>query len=170
MSASSPSPESSQPPKDATRPLSLGALLAPETIDTLVRDCAELVRREAASRSGVSGVVIKGGLKVIEKTRPQILEDLFRSLLPTFVARLETRLGALMSAAPKASLSTLITENASTVAGALLAVTDERAERSKLKALVKVYSKLRPLAEGQIITAVPALAELITRYTQRDDA
>ena len=170
MSATSPSPEASPPPRDAMTPLNLGALLAPETIDTLVRDCAELVRREATSRSGVSGVVIKGGLKVIEKTRPQILEELFQSLLPTFVARLETRLNALMTAAPSASLSTLITENASMVAGALLAVTDERAERSKLKALVKVYGKLRPLAEGQIIMAVPALAELITRYMRRADA
>ena len=152
--------------------LDLGALLNPEVLDEVVRDCAALVRQEVAGRSGVSGIVIKGGLKVIEKTRPQLLESVFYSLLPRFVAELERRLIPLATPGDEVtplSITQLFTDNASEVAAALLSVTDARAQRSKLSALVKVYKKLRPLAEDQIAQTIPALAALVERYVPHAD-
>ena len=154
-------------PTSTRASLDLSALLNPEIFDDVVRDCAALVRREVASRSGVSGVVIKGGLKVIEKTKPQLLERVFSSLLPRFVAELEQRLSPLVHA--DQSITQLFTNNASEVASALLSVTDTRAQRSQLSALVKVYKKLRPLAEDQITQTTPALATLVERYVPRVD-
>lgn len=159
-------------PSTAGSTLDLGALLNPEVLDEVVRDCASLVRQEVAGRSGVSGVVIKGGLKVIEKTRPQLLESVFYSLLPRFVVELERRLSPLAVTEGETtplSITRLFTDNASEVAGALLSVTDARAQRSKLSALVKVYKKLRPLAEDQIAQTTPALAALVERYVSHAD-
>ena len=50
------------------------------------------------------------------------------------------------------------------VSDLLLSVTDRRAKVSKLSALVKVYKKLRPLAQDQIKSALPALAQLLSKH------
>ena len=145
----------------------LYALLDSERIDAVVRDCAALVRSEVSAQSGMSGVVIKGGMRVIEKVRPQMIEELFYSLLPRFVEHLEARLTELDSAQLGGARSTLLRQNASEVAEALLRVTDERAERSQLRPLVAVYRKLRPLAEERLVAAVPRLSDLVRHHLER---
>ena len=144
-------------------------ILSADLIDQVVSSCAQLVRDEAAQKRGVTGVVIKGGLKLVERIRPKILEDLFYGLLPTFVERLtplyEAHLAKLGvdDLAPSAFLKACADE----VTATLLSVTDDRAQRSKLTALVGAYRKLRPLAEDNIRAAIPALGTLLDRYTER---
>jgi hypothetical protein len=113
----------------------------------------------------MSGVVIKSGLKVIEKVRPRILEDLFYSLLPTFVEKLDVKfMNTITGAATREDLILWMTTSTAEVVEALLSVTDERAERSKMSSLVKVYRKLRPLAEAQVAESLPQLVALIKRH------
>ena len=144
----------------------LDRLLDPERRQAIIQDCAQLVHQEAAKKRGVTGVVIKGGLKMISVARPTMLEDLFDSLLPKFVERLKPLYHAFQAQQVdgESSFNNYLLAQGHDVAQRLLSVTDERAERSQLTSLVKVYRKLRPLAEDNIITSIPALAQLFSKH------
>ena len=144
----------------------LQSLIAETSIDEVVKDCVTLVHQEVSSKRGLSGTMIKGGLKVIERIRPRILEDLFYSLLPNFVEQLIPLYDRFQQQAVTANddFSVYLKQHADEVASALLMVTDQRAKTSKLKAIVKIYQKLRPIAQDQINAAIPALTRLLAKH------
>lgn len=144
----------------------LDQLLADQNLDQVISDCVTLVRDEVSSKKGLSGTVIKGGLKVIEKVKPNILSALFFSLLPSFVENLKPLHERFTEdhSSTQDNFAQFLTKNSVEVAALLLAVTDERAQKSKLGALVSVYRKLRPLAQDQIVQAVPSLARLLSKH------
>ena len=59
---------SSQPPKPASIHSALLDLIAVDKVDQVVLDCVTLVQMKSKKKRGLSGTVIKGGLKVIEKS------------------------------------------------------------------------------------------------------
>ena len=141
-------------------------LLNNENLDKVVADCVELVRQEVSSKRGLSGTIIKGGLKVIEKLKPNMLDALFYSLLPSFVEKLKPLHERFNNENEQGSrqFNSYLQKHAVEVASLLLTVTDERAEKSKLGALVSIYRKLRPMAQEQIVSAVPSLAQLLAKH------
>ena len=147
----------------------LDQLISEERIDQVVRECAQLVRDEVARKRGMSGVVIKTGFKLVEKVRPSIINDLFYSLLPAFVERLRPFYDAYLEQGEThlTGLSDYLISRSTEVASSLLEVTDDRAQRSTMSALVGAYRKLRPLAMDQIAAAVPMLGALIERQVSR---
>ena len=50
------------------------------------------------------------------------------------------------------------------VAEALLAITDERAQRTKNQVLKTAYEKLRPAGKKHVEAAVPRISRLIDKY------
>jgi len=144
----------------------LDHLTSAQHIDHVVRDCVQLVREEAAKKRGMSGIVIKGGLKLLGKMRPHILDDLFYSLLPSFIEELKPLYHQYQNQTQPThiGLSVFLTTHASEVASTLLEVTDQRAERSKISGLVSIYRKLRPIAHEHIMMAVPALGKLLEHH------
>lgn len=144
----------------------LKSLLREDLIDQVVSDCVTLINEEVAKKRGLSAVVIKGGLKVVEKIRPDLLSALFYSLLPSFVEKLSPLYErfSMLDESTRGSFAHFLSSHASELALLLLEVTDRRAAVSKLGALVKVYEKLRPLAQDQIMSAVPALAQLLAKH------
>ena len=158
-------PVSSQPPKPESFHSALLDLIAVDTIDQLVLDCVALVQSEVKKKRGLSGTMIKGGMKVIEKVRPNILADLFYSLLPSFIEALVPFYERYQTSKQSSgSFSDFLQAHATEVSDILLSVTDRRAKVSKLGVLVKVYQKLRPLAQDQIKVALPALAQLLNKH------
>ena len=156
---------SSQPPKSASIQSALLDLIAADKVDQVVLDCVALVQSEVKKKRGLSGTVIKGGLKVIEKVRPNILIDLFHSLLPSFIETLTPLYERYQTNKQSSNnFAAFLITNATEVSDLLLSVTDRRAQVSKLGALVKVYKKLRPLAQDQIKSALPALAQLLNKH------
>ena len=149
----------------------LETLISKDLIDQVVKDCVEIVRDEVTQKRGMSGVVIKTGFKLIEKVRPNILDDLFYSLLPAFIERLKPFYDDYQSHGQNSSveLSAYLISRATDVASSLLTVTDMRAQKSKMKTLVSAYKKLRPLAQEQIVAALPALTRLLDRHLAHKD-
>ena len=103
---------------------------------------------------------------MIERVRPRILEDLFYGLLPSFIEQLIPLYDHFQqnTTVSEGEFSTYLKQHADDVAAALLTVTDQRAKTSKLGALVKIYKKLRPLAQDQINAAIPALTRLLAKH------
>ena len=147
----------------------LERLISTDTIDQVVRECVQIVRDEVAQKRGVTGMVVKTGFKVIEKVRPSILGDLFYSLLPAFIERLKPFYDdyQAQNMSSPMTLNAYLISRATEVASSLLEVTDERAQKSKMSALVSAYRKLRPLAQEHISTAIPALGSLLDRHLSR---
>ena len=128
-----------------------------------------MVRDEVAQKRGVSGVMIKAGFKLIERVRPSIIDDLLYSLIPMFIERLKPFYDAYLthSAGGGGDLGAYLINRAAEVASGLLEVTDERAEKSRMSSLVGAYRKLRPIAQDQIISAMPRLGALLERHLAR---
>ena len=84
-------------------------------------------------------------------------------LLEDFVTNLEPIYQA-YEASDDADLHAYCVERSGDIADALLAITDGRADRSKLKTLVKAYKKLRPQGRKHVQEAVPRIVTLLKAH------
>ena len=136
-------------------------LLAPETRPDVVKDCTTLIDEEVASKSGVSGLAIKGAFKVVKGVKPGIIPDSVNALLDDFVAELEPFYAECQDKG--ASIDAYVVQHDARIADALLSITDRRAERSRHKTLVKAYQKLRPQGQKQVVAAMPRIGAMLKR-------
>ena len=137
-------------------------LNSPENKTSVIADCLDLIDQEVADKRGVSGLAIKAGYKAVRGIRPSFLRDAVESLVPQFAEALDP---LYQEAQEKGqSVGPYLEANGSRVAGALLGITDRKADSSE-KGLVKTtYGKLRPSAEKNVVAAVPRLSRLVEKY------
>ena len=142
----------------------LEALLCegPRRDDTLAA-CEALVDKEVQAKTGISGMAVRSGYKVVRALRPGIVRDLLDKLVPEFCRALEPRFEAARSRGgplPEAFEAEMLADPGA-VAEALLSVTDARAERAENKVLRKTYARLRGGARAHVEAAVPNLARTL---------
>ena len=139
----------------------------------VVADCVQLIEREVAEKSGLSGLAIKAALAVVKAVKPGILVEVVDHLIDPFVARLEPFYEACTGAGAgsgvgvnqaSSQLESHFTTRASQIANALLGVTDDRARETPHATLRKAYEKLRPTGKKHVEQAVPKIARVIARY------
>jgi hypothetical protein len=58
----------------------------------------------------------------------------------------------------------LLVKESPAVAGALLSVTDRKAEKADSEMVKKTYNKLRPTAQKHVEAAAPRLAKLLDKH------
>lgn len=139
----------------------LEALQDPTRKERIVVDCVQLVDREVASKSGLSGVALRAGYATFKRIRPGIVRAGLVRLLPEMVQVLDTHWKeGLDSGDPQRHFST----RADTIADGLLGVTDRIAERSDNRTLVKLYRSLRSSARDHVATAVPSIPAVIRTH------
>jgi hypothetical protein len=130
--------------------------------DAVVADCCTLIDQEVADKGGLSGLAVKAGYAAVKGIKPGFIREAVEHLLPDFSKALdpifqEAKTGGV-------AVSTHFIGNASRVADALLAITDERAKRAS--GLVKgTYEKLRPTGKKNVEAAVPRLSRVIEKHT-----
>jgi hypothetical protein len=129
----------------------------------VVADSARVIDEEVASKGGLTGIAIKGAYAVVKAVKANIIPETVDALLDDFVARMEPFYAA-WSSKPSGSFAAHLEQQAPQVADALLAITDERAQRSKNNTLRKAYEKLRPLGKKQVETALPRVARMVNGY------
>jgi hypothetical protein len=131
----------------------------------VVTDLQALVDQEVASKSGLSGGIIKTGYAAMRKIRPGFIGSAIDGLLDGFVEALEPYWAAYRAqGAP--GFGAYLTSYPQEVSQALLAVTDRRAERASRAAVTSAYAKLRPRAQENVIEALPRLGDLIERHAR----
>ncbi len=128
----------------------------------VVADCVTLIDQEVADRSGLSGLAIKAGYKVVKSFKPGFISDSVDGLLDAFCQALQPLVDEARGQGKP--ISTFFSANPGRVAEALLAVTDARAQRSKLAAIKAAYEKLRGMAKKNVEEAVPRLAALVEKH------
>ncbi len=130
----------------------------------VVDDAVKVLDAEVADKSGLTGLAIKGGYKVVQGVRPGFVRDVVSNLLDDFLDAMNPLYQEAQQKGRPAGPYLL--ENKGRVAEALLGVTDRKAQRAD-GVLKKAYEKLRPLAKGQVEAAAPRLAELLEKHADK---
>lgn len=143
-------------------------LLAPDRREAVVRDLQALVDREVASKSGLSGLAVKGSFAVVKKVKAGFVPQAIDSMLPEVAHKLQPYY-AKYDPAVDGSMSSYLTANSSGVSDMLLAVADGRARRSSHESAKKAYQKLRPQAKKHVELAMPALGSVIEQHLKAAD-
>jgi len=129
----------------------------------VVADCVELVQTEVGSKSGLSGLAIKGAFSIVQKIKPGIIHEAVDSLLNELVAQLEP---FYTDDESTNQFESLWTQRSHELASALLGVTDIRIARARNRTIKKAYEKLRPSGIKHVEAAVPGIARVIRKHVQ----
>lgn len=139
-------------------------LLTPDRRPKLVTDCVRLVEEEVERKSGLTGLVIKGGFKVVKGVKPGFIESAVDHMLDAWVEKLENHYQKWLTAGSVGTFGAFCGKDAAAVADRLLEVTDERAKKVDNRAVGSAYEKLRPSAKDHVIQAVPGLGRVVDRH------
>lgn len=129
----------------------------------LVNDALDVLDQEVASKSGLTGMAIKGAYKLIQGVKPGFLRQVVEHLLDDFLSALDPVYQE--AAAKKRPSGAYLLEHKDRVADALLTVTDRRAKSAESATIRGAYDKLRPIAKKQVEAAAPRLATLMERHS-----
>jgi len=138
-------------------------LTAPGVRGKVIEDCDRVVEEEVASKSGLSGLAIKGGFAVVKAMKPGMVKELMGHLLEDFSDRLDPIYQAAKS--KNEPVAAYFNARPGEVADALLGITDDRAKRAKNQGLKSLYEKLRPQGKKQVEMAVPRIGRVIAKHT-----
>ncbi len=142
----------------------LSAHLTPASArSAVVADACDLISAEVARTSGVSGFAIRSAYRALTRLRPGMLSSAVDSLLDPFADRLDPFYQEHLTTGRP--LADIMSEQRTSMAEALLAVTDERAARTKQAQLRRVYHRVRGSARSHVEEAAWGVAELIETHT-----
>jgi hypothetical protein len=144
-------------------------LTQPAVRPQVVQACADLIDAEVATKSGLSGLAVKAGYKLVKTFKPGMVPNVVDRLLPEFADAMQpmydesTRLAATHGTAPAEAFTAHLGQDRTRVAAALLTVTDRRAEKAS-GPLKKTYARLRDTAETHVQAAVPGLVKALAPF------
>lgn len=130
----------------------------------LIEDALQVLDAEVQSKSGLGGLAIKAAFGVLKGVSPGILKQIIDKLLDDFLESVDPVYQRAIAEGRTAGA--LISQEKSSVADALLRVTDRKAAAVKSETLKKTYEKLRPSAQKHVEEAAPRLAELLDKHAQ----
>ncbi len=141
-----------------------------ETVDRqeVIDDTAQLIDDEVASKSGLSGMALKGGYRVVKKVKPNMIESAVDNLLDDFSEALDPLYQDFLQDDDVDTFETYLQDYDDRAANDLLSITDERAENSDHRLLKKTYNKLRGQAEKHVRQALPGVGRLIDEHAPKE--
>lgn len=141
----------------------------PPVRERVVADCVQLIDEEVKAKGGLSGVAVKGAYGTVKTIKPKFIPEVVDALLDDWVGKLEPYYTKWRGAG-SGSLAEFLTARSDDVAEDLLAVTDERAGKTRHKTASKLYNKMRPSAKRNVATAVPKLGALMEKHINAAEA
>lgn len=130
----------------------------------VVKDCVDMIDQEVRSKSGLSGIAVKGAYAIIKKIKPGIVEEVVEKLVEPFATNLDPFYQSFQSQGSAGSFASFLGQKPTDVANALLAITDERAQNSDNRTMRSAYERLRPTGVKHVEAAVPAIGSMLERY------
>lgn len=129
----------------------------------IVDDGVAVIDAEVDDKSGVTGLAVKAGFKVVKGVKPGIIPQAMNNLLDDFARKVDPFYDE-FKASGQADLRTYFVRRGNEIAEALLAITDDRAARSDHRTLKSAYQKLRPQAVKHVVAAMPRVADLVRKH------
>lgn len=140
------------------------AIKEPARRRAIIDDGIRVVDQEVGRKSGMSGLAVKAGFKVVKGVKPGIIGEALNMFLDDFSAKVDPYYDRCVESG--GNLRAYFVANADAIADDLLGIVDSRAERAKHRTLRKAYFKLRPQGKKHTIEAMPAVAGLVERHVK----
>jgi len=128
----------------------------------VIDDACKVLDLEVADKSGLSGMAIKAGYKLVQGVKPGFVRQAVDDLLDDFLDALDPIYQEAVSSGKKPGDH--LKANSPRMADALLGITDRRAQNAKRAAVKSMYDKLRPAAKKHVEAAAPRLAEMLQKH------
>lgn len=134
-------------------------LLDDSVFPQLLEDSKALVASEVETKN----VALRTGFNMVQKAKPDLIDKAMRVLLPEFVDALEP-FYARAQADPESHFRDHLMKHETEVADALLEVSDQRVAGVDNRVVKSGYSRLRGRAQREVISAMPGIASVMSRY------
>jgi hypothetical protein len=138
-------------------------LTAPHVRPEVVADACALLDDEVRRTSGISGMAIRSAYRVLTGIRPGMVPSAVDGLLDPFADQLDPFFQQHVTTG--VPLVDILTTQRTSMAEALLSITDDRAERTSQVTLRRAYQRVRGSARGYVEAAAPGIATLIAAHT-----
>jgi hypothetical protein len=138
-------------------------LTAPSVRPAVVADACTVIEAEVARTSGVSGMAIRSAHRLLTGIRPGMVPSAVDGLLDPFADQLDPFYQQHLTTGEP--LADILTAQRTSMAEALLSITDDRAERTSQLTLRRAYRRVRGSARGYVEAAAPGIAALIDAHT-----
>ncbi len=142
-------------------------LTQPPNRERVVGECVSLIDAEVKSKSGLSGIAVKGAYGVVKAVKPRFIGEVVDGMLDEWVEKLTPFYDQWKAEGGAGSFENFLSSRRDDTAEALLQVTDGRARVSKNGSVRKMYEKMRPSAKKHVMEAVPRLGRLIEQEDSR---
>ncbi|KAB2908179.1 MAG: hypothetical protein F9K40_04540 [Kofleriaceae bacterium] len=129
----------------------------------VIEECVELIDAQVKSKSGLSGMAIKGAYATIKTIKRGFVPSVVDALLDDWLGKLQPHHDK-WSAGGSGTFAEFVIARSDDVAEDLLQVTDERAAKTSHTTAKKAYEKMRGNAKKNVIEAIPELARLIEKH------
>ncbi len=133
----------------------------------VIDDTARLIDSEVQSKSGLSGMALKGGYAAVKRLKPNMINEAIDNLLDDFTQALDPLYQEFLEDDGVDDFESYLDAHDAQAADDLLGITDRRAEKSDQKTLKKAYSKLRGQAETHVREALPGVGQLIDKHAPK---
>jgi hypothetical protein len=138
-------------------------LLADGAQERITADCQALVEQELSAKSGVSVTALKVAYKAVTTFTPGYYQSIVESMVPDLLHRLQP-FWADFQTAGGGQFGDYLVKRSEEVSEAVLAVTDDMAQRAERASIVKAYNAVRGGAGKHIEAALPAVGALVEKY------
>ena len=133
----------------------------------VIEDTVRLIDNEVASKSGLSGMAIKGGYKAVKKLKKgRMIHKAVNILLDDFTSALSPLHDGYREQDPvKAkTFEAYLLQNDKQASQALLTITDTKIKQAENKIIISTYKKLRGQAEKHVTDALPGVGRMIDKH------
>jgi hypothetical protein len=127
----------------------------------VIADCERIIEEEVSSK-GLLGMPIKAAYAIVKAVKPGFVPEVIDHLLDDFARRLDPIYQQAKSR--NEPVTAHFNARPGEVAEALLAITDERSQRTKNNMIKTTYEKLRPTGKKHVEAAVPRISRLVDKY------
>jgi hypothetical protein len=129
----------------------------------VVDDCVALIDAEVKDKGGISGAVIKAAYRAVQGVKPGFVKAVVSDLLPDFAQALDPIYQDAKNQGKP--VGDFFAADSPRVAEALLAITDQKAQKSRNGIVKGTYEKLRGSAKKNVEAAVPRLGKMVEQHT-----
>ncbi len=138
-------------------------LTSPGARPAVVADAGTLIDQEVARTAGLSGMAVRSAYRLLTGIRPGMVPHAVDGLLDPFADELDRFYQEHLTTGKP--LVDILSAQRTSMAEALLSITDDRAERTSQVALRRAYQRVRGTARGYVEAAAPGIAALIDAHT-----
>ena len=134
----------------------------PAARPAVIADACALIDKQVAATVGVSGLAMRSAYRVVKGVRPGMVSHAVDGLLGQFADQLDPFYQEQL--ATGIPLEQILVDQRTSMAEALLSITDDRAQRTSNRPVRRAYQRVRGSARGYVEAAAPGIAGLIKAH------